>query len=101
MKGARLEVYWDTVTFKPVHVVAHRGTRRKEVVRWGLRSFTLAGGCAGVRKNLPGRRSLRLAKDLEGVVLPAESVDAVDRHRQFMLKERELQLNVGGGMLSY
>ena len=52
-------------------------------------------------QNLLGRRSLRLAKDLEVVVLPAESVDVVERHRLFMLKEGELKMNVGGGMLLY
>ena len=54
-----------------------------------------------VFQNLPGRRSLRLAKDLGVAVSPAESVDAVERHRSFMLKERELQTNVGGGTLLY
>ena len=48
MKGAGFEVYWDSVTFETVQVVAHGGTRRKEVVRRGMQTFTLAGGRAGV-----------------------------------------------------
>ena len=52
-------------------------------------------------QNLPGRRLSQLAKDV-GVMAPlAESVDAVDKHKSFMLKEREPQVNVGGGMSRY
>ena len=42
------EVHWDAVTFKPVQIIVHRGTKRMEGVLEGASTFALAGGRADV-----------------------------------------------------